>query len=133
MSIKTQSAAWLKEGKIKVIGQYGLERHPELKDVPTFMELAKTEDDKQALRLVFARQEYGRPFFVPPEVPADRVNALRRSFDATLQDKEFLAEAAALSLDIEPMTGEQVAELVANVSATSPTVVERVRAALNAK
>lgn len=133
VSIKTQSAAWLKEGKIKVIGQYGLERHPELKDVPTFLELAKTEDDKQALRLVFARQEYGRPFFVPPEVPADRVNALRRSFDATLKDKEFLAEAAALSLDIEPMTGEQVAELVAKVSATSPTVVERVRAALNAK
>jgi tripartite-type tricarboxylate transporter receptor subunit TctC len=133
VSIKTQSGAWLKDGKIKVIGQYGLDRHPELKHIPTFMELAKTEADRQALRLVFARQEYGRPFFAPPDVPAERVTALRRSFDATLADKNFIADAAALSLDIEPMTGEQVAELVAAVSATEPAVVERVRAALNAK
>jgi tripartite-type tricarboxylate transporter receptor subunit TctC len=133
VSVKSQSAAWLKEGKITIVGQYGLERHPELKDVPTFMELAKTEEDRQALRLVFARQEYGRPFFVPPETPAERVTALRRSFDATLKDNEFLKEAAALNLDIEPMTGEQVAELVAAVSATPSAVVERVRAALTAK
>ena len=130
VSIQTQSAAWLKEGKIKVIGQYGLERHPELMEVPTFLELAKSEEDRQALRLVFARQEYGRPFFAPPDVPADRIAALRRSFDATLKDPEFLAEAKTLNLDIEPMTGEEVADLVTKVSATAPSVVERVRAAL---
>lgn len=133
VSVMTQSAAWLKEGKIKVIGQYGLERHPELKDVPTFMEMAQTDEDRQALRLVFARQEYGRPFFAPPDVPAGRITALRRSFDATLKHPAFLADAKSLSLDIEPMTGEQVAELVANVSATPRAVVERVRAALSAK
>ena len=133
VSVQTQSAAWLKEGKIKVIGQYGLERHPELTEVPTFLELAKSEEDRQALRLVFARQEYGRPFFAPPDVPADRIAALRRSFDATLKDPEFLAEAKTLNLDIEPMTGEEVADLVTKVSATAPAVVERVRAALSAK
>jgi tripartite-type tricarboxylate transporter receptor subunit TctC len=129
-SIKTQSSAWLASGKIKVIGQYGLERIPDLKDIPTFMELSKTEDQRQALRLVFARQEYGRPFFLPPGVPAARVEALRRAFDATMRDPEFLAEAARLQLDIEPMTGPDVAALIAKVSATPREVVERVQAAL---
>jgi tripartite-type tricarboxylate transporter receptor subunit TctC len=130
-SIKTQSAEWLRSGQVKVIAQYGLERHPELSDIPTFMELARNEEDRAALRLVFARQEYGRPYFVPAEVPVARVTALRRAFDATLRDPEFLAEAHALQLEIEPMSGEAVAELVAKVSATPPHVVARVRAALS--
>jgi tripartite-type tricarboxylate transporter receptor subunit TctC len=130
VSIKTQSAAWLSSGKIKVLGQYGLERHPDLKEVPTFLELATNEADRDALRLVFARQEYGRPFFAPPGVPLNRVKALREAFDTTLRDPAFLAEAATLQLDIEPMTGEEVAALVAEVSTTKPEIVARVRAAL---
>jgi tripartite-type tricarboxylate transporter receptor subunit TctC len=70
---------------------------------------------------------------VPPGVPAERVEALRRAFDATMKDPAFLAEAEKLKLDIDPLTGEQVAELVAQVAATPPDVAARVRTALEGK
>ena len=110
VSVKTQSLAWLNEGKISIPVQFGFERHPDLPNVPTALSLATTEAQRQALALVFARQEYGRPFFAPPGVPPARVAALRRAFDATMKDTDFLAEADKLKLEIEPMTGEVLQE-----------------------
>jgi tripartite-type tricarboxylate transporter receptor subunit TctC len=130
VSVKAQSLAWLNEGKIRIPVQFGFERHPDLKDVPTAMSLAITEAQRQALSLVFARQEYGRPFFAPPGVPAARVAALRRAFGATMKDKDFLAEADKLKLEIEPMTGEVLQGLVAKLAGTPPAVVQDVRDAL---
>jgi tripartite-type tricarboxylate transporter receptor subunit TctC len=80
-----------------------------------------------------ARLEYGRPFFVPPGVPADRVEALRRAFDATVKDPAFLSEAATAKIDIDPLTGEEVQALVSDVSKTPPDIVARVRDALESK
>jgi tripartite-type tricarboxylate transporter receptor subunit TctC len=130
VSVKTQSLAWLNEGKIRIPVQFGFERHPDLPQVPTAMSLATTEAQRQALSLVFARQEYGRPFFAPPGVPAARVAALRRAFDATMKDPEFLAEADKLKLEIEPMTGEVLQSMVAKIAATPPEVAQQVRDAL---
>jgi hypothetical protein len=104
--------------------------HPDLRDVPTAMSLANTEAQREALALVFARQEYGRPFFAPPGVPAARVGALRRAFDATMKDKDFLAEAGNLKLEVEPMTGEVLQGLIAKLAATPPALVQDVRDAL---
>jgi tripartite-type tricarboxylate transporter receptor subunit TctC len=97
------------------------------------LDLAKTDGERQALLLLLARLEYGRPFFLPPGVPAERVNALRRAFDATMKDKGFLADAERSKLEVDPLTGEQVAALVEQVSRTAPETAERVRAALAAK
>jgi tripartite-type tricarboxylate transporter receptor subunit TctC len=83
--------------------------------------------------MLFSRTDIGRPFFLPPDVPADRVEALRRAFDATMKDDGFLAEAKRIGLDIDPLTGEQVQKLVADLANTPPPVVARVRAALNEK
>jgi len=94
---------------------------------------AVTDAERQALMLLLARLEYGRPYFLPPGVPAERVNALRRAFDATMKDKEFLADAEKLKLDVDPLTGEQVAALVEQVAHTAPETAARVRAALEAK
>jgi len=94
------------------------------------LDLATSEADKQALRLGLARLEYGRPFFLPHGVPADRVEALRRAFDAAMKDPALLAEAEHSKIEIEPLTGEEVAELVKQVNATPPDVVARVRAAM---
>ena len=80
--------------------------------MPLILELAKTEEQKQSLELALARLEFGRPFFLPPNVPADRVNAIRRAFDATMKDTEFLAEAEKLKIEVDPLTGEQVAALI---------------------
>jgi len=132
-SLKAINLNWVNEGKVKVIAEWGFRKHPELSpDIPNMLDLAKTEADKQAIRLVISRLEYGRPFFAPPDIPPARADALRRAFDLTMRDPAFLAEAAKLQLEIEPVTGEEVAALVAQVSATPTDVVERVRAALSA-
>jgi tripartite-type tricarboxylate transporter receptor subunit TctC len=83
--------------------------------------------------LLFARTEYGRPYFLPPDVPAERVAALRRAFDATMKDEAFAAEAAKLQFEVDPLSGEEVQALVAQLAATPRDVVARVRAALAAQ
>jgi tripartite-type tricarboxylate transporter receptor subunit TctC len=130
-SVKAQTPHWIAENKIKVLAQYGLTRYSELADVPTMLELARSEADRAAMRMLFARTEYGRPYFLPPDVPAARVQALRRAFDATMTDPAFLAEAAKLQLDVSPMTGEEVQALVGELAKTPPEIVARVRAALD--
>ncbi len=129
-SVKTQVPQWIADGKITVIAQYGLHRDPELADAPTMLELAKTDADRAALTMMFARTEYGRPYFAPPDVPPGRIEALRRAFDATMRDPDFMADAAQLQLELSPMRGEEVQDLVAKLARTPPEVVARVRAAL---
>lgn len=125
-----QSAKQIASGELKVIGQYGFKPHPELPNVPLILDLAKSEKDKQALRLVLVRQEFGRSYFAPDKVPAPRVAALRRAFDATVRDPGFLAEAAKLKLEVDPSTGEELDDLMKLISVTPPDVAERVRTAL---
>jgi tripartite-type tricarboxylate transporter receptor subunit TctC len=76
-TLKLLNSDWIAGKKVKVLGQWGLKKHPDLPDVPLVLDVAKTEADKQALRLALARLEYGRPFFLPPGVPAERVTAPR--------------------------------------------------------
>ena len=108
-------------------------RVPSFADVPMFLDQAKTDAERAALRLMLARLEYGRPFFLPPNVPAARVEALRRAFDATMKDPAYLAEADKLKIDVDPLSGEQVAALVEQVSRTDAETVARVRAAMENK
>jgi tripartite-type tricarboxylate transporter receptor subunit TctC len=129
-AVKAQVPHWIAEKKIRVIAQYGLKRHAELPDVPSMLELATREPDRQALALLVARTEYGRPYFLPPDVPRERVQALRRAFDATMKTEAFVADVAKLKTDVDPMTGEEVQALVAQLSRTAPDIVARVRAAL---
>jgi hypothetical protein len=132
-TVRSLNPHWITENKIKVMAQWALRKHPDHPSVPMVLDLAKTDGERQALLLLLARLEYGRPFFLPPGVPAERVNALRRAFDATMKDKGFLADAERSKLEVDPLTGEQVAALVEQVSRTAPETAERVRAALAAK
>jgi len=129
-TLKAINANWIAERKIHILAQWALTKNPELRDIPMFLDVAKTDDERSALRLMLARLEYGRPFFLPPNVPAGRVEALRRAFDATMKDPGYLAEADKLKIDVEPLTGEQVAALVEQVSRTAPETVAKVRAAM---
>jgi tripartite-type tricarboxylate transporter receptor subunit TctC len=124
------NGSWVKEKKVNVIAQWALRKHPDLPNVPMVLDLAKTDADRAALELLIARLEYGRPYFVPPGVPEDRVQALRRAFDATMKDPEFLADAKKLSLEIDPITGEEAQKLIARVLATPEPIAARVRKAL---
>ena len=103
--------SWLAEKKVTILTQFGLSRHPEMPDVPMFMDLAKNEADKQALVLLLSRQEYSRPYYAPPQVPAGRLTMLRRAFDATMRDPAFVAEIEKQQLDLNPQTGEELQAL----------------------
>ena len=133
-SVKTLSQKWIDEKKIKFIAQFNQQAqpYPELAGVPLAMDQAKTDVQRQAMRLLFARTDFARPYFLPPDVPPDRVQAMRRAFDATLKDPAFLAEAEKLQIEILPMTGEALQKLVGELAATPPEIVARVKAALDA-
>lgn len=132
-TLKAINSNWIAEKKIRILTQWALKKSPELADVPLIFEFAKNDADRQTLQFAVARLEYGRPFFLPPNVPADRVNALRRAFDATMKDPAYLAEADKLKIEVDALTGEQVAKLVEQVTHTPPALVERVRKAMEAK
>jgi tripartite-type tricarboxylate transporter receptor subunit TctC len=124
-SVISTRAAWLKDKKITVLMQLSLEKHPDLPDVPLITDLAKTDEQRAILRLIFARQALGRPFLAPPDVPADRVAALRNAFMATMKDKAFLAEAEKAKLEITPIAGNVVQKLVDEIYATPPDIVKK--------
>ena len=132
-TLKAIASAWIEEKKIRILAQWALRKHPELPDVPLILDQAKTPEQKQALDLALARLEFGRPFFMPPNVPAERVGAIRRAFDATMKDKEFLAEADKLKIEIDPLSGEQVAALIGQIYQTPAETVARVRDAMAPK
>ena len=128
-SAKSRKADWLKEGKMTVLIQMSTEKHPDMPDVPLIMDLATNDADRAALRLIYARQEFGRPFLAPPDVPADRVKALQAAFMATMEDPDFIADAAKQNLELAPVSGQRVAELIAAVYATPAEVVQRAKEA----
>jgi tripartite-type tricarboxylate transporter receptor subunit TctC len=132
-TLKALNSNWVSDKQVRLIVQWGLKRSPELADVPLIFDDLKTDADRAAMKLMVARLEFGRPFFVPPGVPADRVAALRRAFDATVRDPAFLAEAETAKIDIDPLSGEAVQALVDDVLQTPPDIVARVRAALESK
>jgi tripartite-type tricarboxylate transporter receptor subunit TctC len=133
-SIRTAEPEWLRDKKIRIIVQHGFKKHPQLPDVPSIFELAENEADQQALVFMLARQEAAKPYFAPPDVPADRLAVLRRAFDATVRDPRFVALAAKTGVALDaPMTGDELAALVAKVSQTPATVVQRVNHMLTEK
>ena len=132
-TLKAINPGWITDKKIRIIAQWALKKNPELADVPLFLDLAKTDAERAALELMLARLEYGRPFFLPPNVPAPRLEALRRAFDATMKDPAYLAEADKLKIEVDPLSGEQVAALVEQVSRTPADTVARVRTAMENK
>ena len=132
-TVKTLNLKQYQDKLIRILVAWGARENPELKGIPLITSLAKTPEQKQALQLALARLEFGRPFFMPPNVPADRVAAIRHAFDATMKDKEFLAEADKLKLEIDPMSGEELAKTLEEMAKTPADVVARVREAYAAK
>jgi tripartite-type tricarboxylate transporter receptor subunit TctC len=132
-TLKAINPGWIADKKIRILAQWTFTKNPELPDVPMFLSVANTEEQRAALRLMLARLEYGRPFFLPPNVPAARIQALRRAFDATMKDPAYLAEADKLKIEVEPLTGEEVANFVEQVIKTPAETVARVRTAMENK
>jgi tripartite-type tricarboxylate transporter receptor subunit TctC len=127
-AIKSRSREWLDDKKINIILQMAIKKAPDLPNAPFIMDYAKTELDKQALELLFAPQAFAWPIIAPPDVPADRLAALRKGFDDTMKDSAFLADAKKLSIEIEPMSGVEMDALIKHILSFDHAAVERATA-----
>jgi hypothetical protein len=119
---------WFKEKKIHVLIQLSLEKHHDLPNIPLVVDLAKSPEQQATLRLIFARQALGRPFLGPPGIPQDRAAALQKAFADTMKDKAFLAEAAKLKLEINPLDGKAVHKIIVDSAKTDPAILKRAAA-----
>jgi len=122
---------WFDENKINVLVQLSLRKHGDLPNVPLVMDFAKTSEERQIFKLVFARQPMGRPFLAPPGIPADRTAALRKAFTDTMKDPGFLAEAEKMQLEINPGSGAAVQEIMQEVNQTPKAIAAAVADMVN--
>jgi tripartite-type tricarboxylate transporter receptor subunit TctC len=127
-SVRSTRPTWLREKIAKAILQYGPEKLAELPDVPFAPDLVASDEDKLTMQAAFAPLALGRPFLIPPGVPAERVAALRAAFAATMTDAEFLAEGERMGLGLNaPRTGAQIQEVMERAYRSPPAVIERLR------
>jgi tripartite-type tricarboxylate transporter receptor subunit TctC len=130
-SVIATHKSWIDDKKINVLVQLSLSKHVDLPHVPLIMDFARTEEQKQIFKLVFARQPMGRPFLAPPGLPAERVAVLRKAFMDTMKSGEFLAETEKMQLEINPVSGEAVQKIVQEVYRTPKAVAAAVAQMVN--
>jgi tripartite-type tricarboxylate transporter receptor subunit TctC len=112
-SARANNPEWFEEGgNVNLLFQMSLEKHPELPDTPLVTELASTDFEAQVLNLLFARQVMGRPFLTTPNVPEDRLRALRQAFVATMQDPDFQRDMANQNLELSWVNGDRIQKIV---------------------
>jgi tripartite-type tricarboxylate transporter receptor subunit TctC len=119
--------AQIKKGEAKAFVQMGMKRMAPFSDIPTAIDLVSDPDHKRMFEIVFTDQVMGRPFVVAPDVPADRVAALRTAFDATMKDDDFLAEAKKQRMAIDPVSGPEINALLRRVYSAPHAVIQRIR------
>jgi tripartite-type tricarboxylate transporter receptor subunit TctC len=125
--VKSRAARQLRDKTINILVQYGLQRHTELPDIPTAVELGRTNEEVLALRFFANASDVGRFILSTPDTPAERIQALRRAFDAMVKDPEFIADLDAQKLDLGPLSGEELQKLIEEVANVSPSILEKVR------
>lgn len=131
-SIETQHPDWVTSGKIRILVQETNRGHPALNamHVPLTYSFAKNDEQRKIMELAYSQEVFGRPFVLPPGVPADRVAAMRKAFMAALADKATLADAKKMRLDIAPLPGEEVQSLVNKVYTMPASIVAKTKEAL---
>ena len=132
-SIKNTHQAWVDDKRLNLLLQFGFKKHPQLPHVPLVLDIAKDERQQQVLKLIIARQLFGWPFVAPPGVPADKIAVLRKAFMQTMEDKEFIADAAKQKIEVEPIPGEELQRLIVELHATSPDLVNEAKRLSGAK
>lgn len=129
-SVRTQWQDVLDSGLVKMLLQLGPKADPALAGVPHVFDFAKGEEERKIYNLIFGPQGLGRSFAAPQDVPADRVNALRDAFTATINDERFLEDAKKIKLDIQPQSGAEVQAFVEAIYATEPEIIARAKKVL---
>jgi tripartite-type tricarboxylate transporter receptor subunit TctC len=122
---------WMAEHKVNIFVQLALKKSSEHPEVPLALDFAKTQADRQAIELIVSPNLFARPFAAPPGVPANRLAALRKAFDETVTDPDYLAEAKERGLHVELVTGAELDDVLRRLYATPKEIVTRVKEAVN--
>jgi tripartite-type tricarboxylate transporter receptor subunit TctC len=125
-SIRVRRPDWIPTKTVSILFQGGAAPNPALGGVPFVLDLARTAEARQAIEFLYAGQGIGRPFVAPPDLPAERLKALREAFDATMQNADFIAEAKNSKLELAPENGAHLAALIAKIYATPKPIVDKV-------
>ena len=129
--IKTRNTEWLRDGKISLLYQMGLKRHPDIPaEVPLSLDLTRTPLERQMLELKFSAYDVGYAFMAPPETPPDRVAALRAAMTAAVNDPAFRADALREKIEVDPVAGAEVEMIIRNAYAAPPDVLARLNEAI---
>jgi tripartite-type tricarboxylate transporter receptor subunit TctC len=128
-SWKSTRPDWVKDQKIFAIVQIGLKKDEDLPNVPLLTELARNDAERKMFEFISQPIAMQQPFVGPPGIPADRLNLLRRAFDAMTKDPDFRKEVERLDLELDPVSGEEVQKIVRTIVATPADIVQKVKAA----
>lgn len=129
-NIPAKHPDWIRDGKIRLLLQLGLRKHPALPDVPLVLDLAKDADQRKLFETIMQMKELGRPYFAAPNVPADRIETLRAAFTKTMADPDFVSEMKKAGISIEPVSGLEMQKLLSQAYSLPPALIARTRAAL---
>ena len=120
----------MRDKKVDILLQIGEKRDKALPDIPLMTELGKTEEQRQVLKLISSPIGLGRPFLAPPDTDKERLALLRDVYQKTLRDKQFLADAEKIKLDIDPVSAEEITRIVNETINAPKDIVEKAKAAL---
>ena len=134
-SVAANHRTQFNEGRFKVLVQEDTAGYPELNSqgIPRTIEFAKTDEQRQILDLVYSQTVFGRPYVVAPEVPKERVDALRKAFMAAIRNPDMMAEAKKIDLDIDAISGEELQTMIGRIYATPKDILEKAKQALTLK
>ena len=131
-SLNAQKPDWVKSGFIRVIVQEHDKGNPEINKmgVPLAVDFATSPENRKIMELIYSSETFGRPYLMAPDIPAERVAALRKAFMEAMNDRDLLAEAQKIGLAIDPIPGGELQDLAAKIFATPADFVEKVKNAL---
>ncbi len=125
--LRAEKPDWLREKKINLLLQVGVDSHPDLKDVPIVTQFARDDEERRIVDFMAGNSRVGRSIVSPPGQPPERVADLREAFTRVMRDPEFIAEIKRDSLDLAPMPGEELQKVIAASIAVSPELVAKAK------
>jgi tripartite-type tricarboxylate transporter receptor subunit TctC len=129
-SMKTARPDWIRDHKITLLMQGGLQKEPELGDLPSALDFVKNDADRRVMELYLTQKTVARPIIAPPDIPAERLAALRAGFIALAQDRDFLADVQTAKLEVAPLAGQAADKVIALIASAAPETAERLGRAI---
>jgi tripartite-type tricarboxylate transporter receptor subunit TctC len=129
-AIKSRAMQWVKDGKMKLVVQTGIQKVPELQDVPFALDMTKTPQDHALMAGLMTDTQLAWPLVAPPALPDAKLTELRQAFDAMMKSQDLMKDADKMQLEIDPVSGEAMQKTVEGLFALPPDMIEKAKAIL---